>query len=94
MSDGHSRKLKPSTTECRYGIAEGACPHCGASPFYVAGDGKRIADRDHYEAQGYCAAEECWDKVGTIIAKVSTIFGLEDDEDLYREAARLGIKVY
>lgn len=51
---------------------------CGSSA--VVGDGRTPAPgkRDEYVARGFCAA--CRTPRGTIHAKVSTIFGVEEDE--------------
>ncbi len=60
--------------------AEGACPGCKADPFYIQGGGRiRISD-DTYRANGRC--RNCDDAVGYIFAKVETIFGLEEDENM------------
>lgn len=54
-----------------------SCPVCKRA-LHVRGAGKRIASRDTYEADGFCAS--CGAPLGTIVAQVSTIFGLEEDE--------------
>lgn len=55
-----------------------ACPACKETPLRVIGAGMEIASHDTYEAAGFCRV--CGAPVGTIIATVPTIFGLEEDE--------------
>lgn len=70
------REIKPDGVA---GIASGACPGCGASPFLVQGHGRsRNGSSDTYRAAG--TAKCCGDAVGYIFAKVDTLFGLEEDE--------------
>ena len=56
----------------------GACPLCGEDPLPVQGHGQHIEDHDTYAACGHCAV--CTERVGVIRARVSTIFGLAEDE--------------
>lgn len=59
-------------------VVTGKCHHCGAEPFKVRGKGISSNDRDAYYADGHCVA--CDNFVGTIRAKVDTLFGIEEDE--------------
>ncbi len=69
-------------------LAEGACPKCKATPFMIAGGGQRIEGHDTYAADGACLS--CRKPIGVIRAKVSTLFGLEEDERvLYHGRARV-----
>jgi hypothetical protein len=56
-------------------IAEKPCP-CGSRS--VSGLGKRIASFDTYEADARCNG--CWAPRGVLRVKVSTLFGIEEDE--------------
>lgn len=60
------------------GTFAGACPACDASPFEVAGIGSRIHDRYTYAAEGFCLA--CKELVGTMYARMATLFGIDEDE--------------
>ena len=53
------------------------CPHCKAD-LVVAGAKRRIGGHDFYSAEAGCVA--CDTYVGELRLKVSTIFGLEEDE--------------
>jgi len=59
-------------------IAVGECPSCGASPLRVCGRARTIEGHDVYAARAMCGA--CDDEIGTIRARVSTLFGLREDE--------------
>lgn len=59
------------------GVAEGACPGCGTTPFLVQGSGITIHSNDIGKAAG--RAKCCGDPVGYIYVKVETLFGLEED---------------
>lgn len=55
------------------------CPKCKVAPLGVHGRGKRIGDDDrHYVSDAFC--HTCSERIGTIKAFPSTIFGLEEDE--------------
>lgn len=61
----------------------GGCPKCGAHPLRVQGTGRRIAADDRaYEADAVamCCSQPC----GIIRAEVSTLFGLREDEAVFR----------
>jgi len=64
------------------------CPNCKDRPVILTGGGKHIAGYDTYEAPAICC--KCEKVVGTFYAKVSTIFGLEEDEAVMR----MGAKIY
>lgn len=68
-----------------------ACPGCKAEPYRVTGCGREI-DPEHrhdtYRADAACTA--CGTRVGVLRVKVSTLFGLEEDERL----ARMGVRIY
>ena len=93
LESGAVLKIEPQESGDR-AHAPGACPHCGATPFAVAGSGKSIekpaggGPSDTYRADGGCLA--CGRYVGVIRVKVSTLFGLEEDEAV----ARLGVRIY
>lgn len=78
------RKIDPSNT---VGIVEGACPGCGAVPFYVQGTGTHKHSKDVLRANGISKC--CGDPVGYIFAKVDTIFGLEEDMNVLNGRARV-----
>ena len=59
-------------------VATGACPHCSIEPFKVRGSGISRNDHDSYYADAECVA--CGKFVGTIRAKMDTLFGIEEDE--------------
>lgn len=60
-----------------HAVAEGTCPKCKATPFKIGGTGRRIEGHDTHAADGVCLA--CLAAVGTIRARVSTLFGIEED---------------
>lgn len=59
-------------------LVAGACPRCRVEPFAVQGGGMHIESHDTYAADAACAA--CKARVGTLRARMSTLFGLEEDE--------------
>lgn len=54
------------------------CPACKASPARVGGAGITGNDHDHYFADGRCMV--CDAPIGIIETKISTIFGIDEDE--------------
>jgi hypothetical protein len=68
------RDIKP---ENDVGVAEGACPGCGANPFLVQGHGIEAVGGGVYRAGG--TAKCCGDSVGYLYAEEQTIFGAEED---------------
>jgi hypothetical protein len=80
---------KDNPQQAPYAIADGACPHCKAEPFKVAGARRRISSDDRaYEADGGCIA--CEKFVGILRQETNTLFGLREDEAM----SRLGIRIY
>lgn len=67
------------------------CPACGektgTSGLVVGGSGKHIESHDTYAAEAHAMC--CKKKIGTIRVKVSTIFGLEEDERMLNGRARV-----
>ena len=89
VADGDTRTVTTPFDGADHGVASGACPHCKATPFKVAGAGKRIAADDRaYEADGGCLA--CNRHVGLLRAEVNTLFGVREDEAV----GRLGVRIY
>lgn len=85
LKDGSARKARPGEQKS---LVDGACPSCGAEPFYVAGDGARpSADDRAYECTAYCLA--CKARVGTVRAEVDTLFGVEEDERVLHGRCRV-----
>jgi hypothetical protein len=68
------RGINPGTTA---GIAEGACPGCGAEPFLVQGHGTEAMGGGVYRVAGTAAC--CGDSVGYVFAEEQTLFGAEED---------------
>lgn len=63
------------------GVADGACPGCGCTPFEVRGANLRTDPNRRHDGRmsdGRCVA--CGDAVGHIYAIVDTIFGIEEDD--------------
>lgn len=59
-------------------IVDGACPACKVTPFKVAGfAGTMVTGHDTYTAPAACVA--CRGARGTLVAKVNTLFGIEED---------------
>lgn len=65
---------------------------CGCGGERIAGTGRRMESRDTYASEARCVG--CAAAVGTIRAKVSTLFGLEEDEAVMAVAAQIGAKIY
>lgn len=70
-----------------HGLVEGACPGCKVEPFRIHGHGTERFDRDTVRAGTRCM--NCKDPVGWCYTKVSTIFGLEEDERVLHGRARV-----
>jgi len=66
---------------------DGECPTCGESSFKVRGTGKRIGAHDEWHADGFAIC--CDEHVGTLVVKVDTIFGIEEDEAVLNGRARV-----
>jgi len=67
-------------------VAGWECPTCGGDK--VAGRARRIENHDTYAAEAGCVA--CRKIIGTIRVKVSTLFGIEEDE----RVMSMGVKIY
>jgi hypothetical protein len=75
-----TRKVRPHTSECVYPTAEGTCPGCGVSPFWLCGNYARPNPNRPYDelrSGGKCV--KCGDSVGWVYTRVDTIFGIEED---------------
>ena len=70
-------------------VVDTLCPGCGATPFKVAGTGRRIAPNNRdYEAD---AVALCCDRyAGTLRVETRTLFGLREDEAVFS----MGIRIY
>ena len=91
-TSGIEKRLVTSDEGGGTATAEGACPGCGAIPFRIAGGGKERDPRspdDTYRSGGRCMSADCAAPVGWIYQKVSTIFGLEEDERVLRGRCRV-----
>jgi hypothetical protein len=77
--DGKSHAAKLAENNAFVTI-EAPCPKCKApKPLVVVGrDGSRHHDHDTYHADATC--KKCGETIGDLRAKVSTIFGIEEDE--------------
>jgi hypothetical protein len=64
-----------------------ACPRCKIEPMQVQGNGNSIESRDTYRADARCLA--CGETVGTLRVKVSTIFGIEEDDRVLNGRCRV-----
>lgn len=89
LASGGVEKLTASE---EFATADVPCPHCAVTPLRVQGTGKRVASHDTYAAE---AVAMCCDRhVGEIRARVSTLFGLEEDERVAHYVTITGGKVY
>jgi hypothetical protein len=88
VSDGR-RRCRLDAPDADHAVADGRCPSCHTEPFRVQGTGRRIAADDRaYEADAVCLA--CTQTVGTLRVEVNTLFGLREDEAVFRS----GVKIY
>ena len=76
--DGGTRAAKRPYEKADHVVVTGACPHCGVEPFKAKGRGVSSKDHDSYYAEADCV--DCGKFVGTIRAKMDTLFGIEEDE--------------
>lgn len=65
-----------------------ACDHCG-SPLRATGKGQSIESHDTYRADAVCASEACGEPIGVLRVKVSTIFGIEEDQRVMNGRCRV-----
>jgi hypothetical protein len=85
---GRTFKVKVPYEGASYAdVPDVKCPLCNED-LTVQGTGKRIKNYDTYEAGAICV--KCKKLVGELQVKVSTFFGLEEDERVFS----MGIKVY
>lgn len=68
-------------------VVQAACPKCEDEPLRVRGEGNHIESHDTYAARALCVA--CGTELGTIRARMSTIFGIEEDERVLNGRARV-----
>jgi hypothetical protein len=88
ISEGARRPCTLPHKECDHVVAEGACPHCKATPFKVAGGGMQpSADDQAYEATARALC--CGKGVGTLRAEMNTLFGVEEDERVLNGRCRV-----
>ena len=80
---GDERRAITTGHNPQAGLAEGACPGCGVSPFLVVGAGL-FRDGRRWKSAGKCVA--CGDNVGWIFAEADTIFGEEEDRAVIEHA--------
>ncbi|MDO8631119.1 MAG: hypothetical protein Q7R41_11565 [Phycisphaerales bacterium] len=67
-------------------VEHGKCPACGCAPLKARGQGQ-THDHDTYRADAICL--ECGKPCGVIHVKVSTIFGIEEDERVLNGRCRV-----
>ncbi len=72
------REAKPPYHNADHLIVDGACPLCGADPFPVIG---KIDEQTHTHDTTTAPALSrcCGQRVGKMVVKFSTIFGIEED---------------
>jgi hypothetical protein len=86
--DGETRKGKLPHAEADHCVVEGACPHCGATPFKAAGvRGSMTKGHDRYTSDAGCVG--CKVVTGKLVVVVNTIFGIEEDERVLRGRCRV-----
>ena len=81
-TEGSARGALLPFPECDFVYVPGACAKCGAKvggKFKVQGrPGSRVRTYNTYESDARCVA--CQQSIGKLVATVSTIFGIEEDE--------------
>lgn len=91
LVDGQARrKVTLPSQDALTATPEGACPGCGTSPFQVQGMGRRPSSDDRAweaDAQALC----CKKLVGVLRLDVNTLFGVREDEAVFRQA---GVRIY
>lgn len=86
--DGTPRAARLPFNEADHVIVSGvACPHCKRDPVIAGGSGITHHDHDTYHAQARCLS--CGGKLGEMRTKVSTIFGIDEDEAVLNGRARV-----
>ena len=89
-SDGAVHRVQLPYLDVGYVNTGIRCPACGAEQISVSGTGKWIESPDTYAATAVHDDPACRAVVGVIRARVSTLFGLEEDERVFSR----GIRVY
>ncbi len=78
--DGKAHEAKlPYDGAAHVDVGGVLCPHCGM-PLRVRGTDCRIDSFDTYRADAVCAGVECGRRVGDLLVRLSTLFGIEEDE--------------
>jgi hypothetical protein len=72
-----------------HAVVDGACPLCKATPFKIAGTGRRpSADDLAWEADAVACC--CDQPVGIVRAEPNTLFGVREDARI----AQMGVRIY
>ena len=89
-TEGKVQELKLPFPEADAAVVQppAPCPHCGAEEMKVQGTGKHIESQDTYASNAITTC--CSKHVGTIRAKVNTLFGIEEDERVFS----MGVRIY
>jgi hypothetical protein len=88
MLDEPKRRAKPPFPEADHAVVEGSCPRCSATPFAVAGTGKRPSQDDRaWEADAVCL--DCRASVGTLRVETNTLFGVREDQAVLQGRCRV-----
>ena len=86
-SDEH-RRCRLEAPGADHAGAAGHCPARRAAPFRVQGAGRHIAADDRaYDADALCVA--CMQRVGTLRFETNALFGLREDEAVFRAAVKI-----
>ncbi len=89
LRDGTTRAAKVPYEGADHIIADGACANCKSSPFNIIGIAASMRhDHDTYHSDAGCL--NCRAVVGRLAVKVSTLFGIEEDERIQS----MGVRVY
>lgn len=83
---GRTLAAKRPHKESDHVLVDAACPAC-AEPLRVRGRGNHVESHDTYAATAHCVA--CGAALGTIRVRVSTIFGIEEDERILNGRMRV-----
>lgn len=90
--DGKTHRLRPLNAIALV-LGMSCCPRCGRrGPVHARGTGKRIESRDTYASDAVATC--CGLPLGEMRVTVSTIFGLEEDENVCAMVERLGGKIF
>lgn len=80
------RECKLPHSSADHVMPEGKCPECGQEEWKVQG-GETTRGHDTYSAPARCVL--CGERVGTLVVKMDTLFGLEEDERVLHGRARV-----